>query len=73
MIRSSFGHDNGTRGAGLNTTLATQTIIEINRNGLFVLHFKYAHGANIDTLLVAGALIGIDFDFPTHDIHLPYI
>jgi hypothetical protein len=73
MIRSSFGHGNGPRGAGLYTTLTTQTIIEINRNGFLVLHFEYAHGANIDALLVAGALIGIDFDFPTHDIHLPYI
>jgi hypothetical protein len=73
MIRSSFGYDNGPRGAGLDTTLATQTLVEINHNGFFVLHFEYAHRANIDALLVAGAFIGIDFDFPTHDIHLPYI
>jgi hypothetical protein len=71
--RSSFSHDNGARGASLNTTLATQTLVEIHRNGFIILHLDYAHGANIDALLITGALIDIDIDFPAHVIHLPYI
>jgi hypothetical protein len=71
IFSSSFGHDNGPRGAGLNTTLATQTLIEINYHCLIILHLDHAHGTNIDALLVTVALIGIDIDFPAHDIHLP--
>jgi hypothetical protein len=73
MIRSSFGHDNSGCGAGLYTTLATQTIVEINRNGFIILHLDHAHGANIDALLVPGAFISIDIDFPAHETHLPYL
>jgi hypothetical protein len=68
---SSFGHDNGARRAGLNTALAAQALIEINRYGLIILHLDHAHGTNIDALLVTGALVNIDIDFPAHAIHLP--
>jgi hypothetical protein len=70
IITSSFGDGNSPRGTGLYATLAPQTLVQIYRDGFITLHLDYAHRTNIDALFIAGALIGIDFDFPTHDIHL---
>jgi hypothetical protein len=72
-ISSCFSNGNRSRRAGLNTTFASQTVIEIYRHSFITLHLDHAYGTDIDALFITGALIGINFDFPTHGIHLSFM
>jgi hypothetical protein len=64
--RLHFGYYDRRGRTDLHTTLAAQALFLIHRDRFAFLHLEHAHRANIDTLFVASALIGIDFNLPGH-------
>jgi hypothetical protein len=64
LNKSDFGNGDGTFGANLDTGLATQALVGINRLGLAVPHLENLSGASVYTLFITRTFVFVDNDFP---------
>jgi hypothetical protein len=65
-VRLSFGYSDGPGRAHLDAALTTQALVLGHHTGFVGLHLKNAHRTNVNALLVAGALVFINFNAPRH-------
>lgn len=63
---SHFGHGNGTLRTNLDTGLATETLINLNRFGLPIFKFENLCGTGIHAFFTTGTFVLINYNFK-HD------
>jgi hypothetical protein len=63
-MKSDFGNRDGSLGANLDTGLAAQTLIRLNRLGLAIHQFIYLCGARVYALLITNTFILVNYDLP---------
>lgn len=50
----------GVSAANFNTGFAAEAFFGVHGNGFFILHFKNAHGTNVNTLFATNTLVRIN-------------